>query len=32
MGLPSNSLFVVILPGREENGKIQTAMTFAKIT
>ncbi|XP_060606665.1 uncharacterized protein LOC132758972 [Ruditapes philippinarum] len=32
MGLPSNSLFVVILPGREENGKIQPAMTFAKIT
>ncbi|XP_053384351.1 uncharacterized protein LOC123561923 [Mercenaria mercenaria] len=32
MGLPSNSLFVVILPGREENGNVYSAMTFAKIT
>ncbi|KAH3864150.1 RNA exonuclease 5-like [Dreissena polymorpha] len=32
MGLPERSLFVVILPGREENGVVYSAKTFAKIT
>jgi len=31
IGLPENSLFVVILTGREDNGQVKPAKVFAKI-